>query len=369
MRVPFVDLRAQHASLRRQIDDALSGVVTDSAFILGPAVTRFESAVSAYLATSTAIAVSSGTDALLIALRAIGVRPKDVVVTTPFSFIATAEAICRLGAVPRFVDLDDQTMSFDRELLTEALSQGTRAVVPVHLYGSCQGIDEITELAMRHEVDVIEDAAQAFGSWTGGRAAGTWGRIGCFSFFPTKVLGAMGDAGLVVTDDVELGERCRRLRQHGIGSFGEYAELGGNFRMDSIQAALLSVKLQHLDGWIHARRRHAAAYDAALGNIPGLRVVAGGPQWNGAIYTLRVGEGRRDALRAFLADRGVETKIYYPRPLHLEPAFSGIVIRPGALPVAEALSREVLSLPVHAEMSDEQRSFVIDTIVSFFQRG
>lgn len=369
MHVPFVDLRAQHASLRGQIDRALADVTAESAFILGPAVTRFENAAAAYLGVKSAVAVSSGTDALLMALVAIGVRPNDVVITTAFSFISTAEVICRLGAKPRFVDLDATSLSFDRELLDEALSHGARAVLPVHLYGRCEGIAEITRLAARYGVDVIEDAAQAFGSRAAGLAAGAWGRIGCFSFFPTKVLGAMGDAGLVVTGDAELGERCRRLRQHGLGSSGEYVDLGGNFRMDSIQAAVLAVKLEQLERWIQARRRHASAYDVAFTDVSGLRLVRTEPLWNGAIYTVRVDAGLRDALRVFLADRGVETKIYYPRALHLEPALAGLALAPDALPVSEGLSREVLSLPVHPEMTAEQRSVVIDAVLSFFRRG
>lgn len=367
MRVPFVDLAVQHAALADEIGDAVERVLRSSRFVLGPEVERFERAAADFLGARYAVGVSSGTDALLVALTSIGVGPGDEVLTTPFSFFATVEAILRTGAQPHFVDIDPRTLNIDETRVAAAIADRTRAIVPVHLYGSPVRLDTLRDVAERRGVPIVEDAAQSFGARYASRAAGTWGRLGCFSFFPAKVLGAIGDGGLIVTDDERLAARCRRLRAHGRERGGEHVEIGGNFRLDAVHAAVLSVKLGLVEGWIRARRAHAAVYDAALGDLTGLAPVERGEGWNGAVYTVRVVEGRRDACRAHLAAAGVETAVYYERPLHLQPALSHLGLKAGSFPESERAALEVLSLPVFPEMSGQQRDHVVETVKGFFR--
>jgi dTDP-4-amino-4,6-dideoxygalactose transaminase len=362
MRVPLVDLRAQHAVLASELESAIGGLVRSSELVLGRTVECFEGAVAGLLHVEHAVGVSSCSDALVVALTALGVGPGDEVVTTPFSFFATAEAIARVGASPVFADVEPLSLQIDVREVEARLTPRTRAIVPVHLYGSAAPIDALLELAGKAGVAIVEDAAQAFGSGFRGRTLGTWGALGCYSFFPAKVLGALGDGGLVVTRDAALAAKCRRLRQHGRGEQGGYAELGGNFRLDAIQAAALSVKLPHLSAYVEARRRHAAFYDAALGGVSGLAPVARHEEWNGAIYTVRVLGGRRDAVRRFLADRGVDTGVYYPRPLHHEPALARFGVRERDLPHCERAAQEVLSLPLYPELSEAQRAYVVEAL-------
>jgi dTDP-4-amino-4,6-dideoxygalactose transaminase len=365
----MLDLARQHAPLRVELERAFAEVLTSSQFILGAEVDRFERSVAAYLGVQHAIGVSSGTDALLMALMAVGVGPGDEVVTTPFSFFATVESILRVGARPRFVDVDPATLNLDVSLVEEALTDRTRAILPVHLYGNPMQLDGLIRLAESRGIPVIEDAAQAFGSRIGDRATGTRGALGCFSFFPTKILGALGDAGLVVTNDSSLAERCCRLRQHGAEHRGEHLEVGGNFRLDAIQAAVLSAKLPRVDEWIGVRRVHAAAYDAALGGIPGLQMLRRSEGWNGSVYTVRVLDGRRDALRSELAKRSIETAVYYGQLLHLQPALEHVGPGPGSFPEGCRAVAEALSLPVFAEMAVSQRNQVIDAARAFFGVG
>jgi dTDP-4-amino-4,6-dideoxygalactose transaminase len=364
-RVPLADLAAQHAPIGDEIAAAMRRVVASSRFILGPEVLGFEAAVAEFLEARHAIGVSSGTDALLVALWASGVRAGDEVVTTPFTFFATVEAIQRLGARPRFVDVDPATLNLDVQQVAAAISSHTRAIVPVHLYGSPVPTAALCALGRLHGVRVVEDAAQAFGARDGSRAAGTSGDLGCFSFFPSKVLGALGDGGLIVTGDDALAARCRRLRHHGSDRRGEHLEIGGNFRLDALQAAVLSIKLKHVPAWTRARREHALAYDAAFRGVPGVAPITRAEGWNGAIYTLRVEGGRRDALRAHLDARGVETAVYYDRPLHLQPALAQIGLGAGAFPESERAAAEVLSLPIYPEMSADERETVIDAVRGF----
>ncbi|HEX4336077.1 MAG TPA: DegT/DnrJ/EryC1/StrS family aminotransferase [Polyangiaceae bacterium] len=363
-RVPLVDLKAQHALLAGELADAIGAVVASSELVLGPAVDRFEEAAAGFLGVKHAIGVSCGSDALVTALLAAGVRHGDEVVTTPFTFFATAEAILRVGAVPRFADVEPRSLQLDAGAVAGVLSARTRAIMPVHLFGAAAPIDALVALATRSGVAVVEDAAQAFGATLGGRALGTFGALGCYSFFPSKVLGALGDGGLVVTNDAALASLCRSLRQHGRDASGDFTTVGGNFRLDAVQAAALSVKLRRLPAFIEARLRHAALYDAALEGAPGFRIVERHAGWNGAIYTLRVLDGRRDAVRRKLHEQGVETGVYYARPLHLTGALAGHGVREGALPESERASREVLSLPLYPEMSDAQRDHVVTTLLA-----
>jgi dTDP-4-amino-4,6-dideoxygalactose transaminase len=307
--------------------------------------------------------VSSGSDALLVALVAAGVRPGDEVVTTPLTFIATAESIVRAGAVPRFVDVEPESLLIDVERVEAAVGARTRAVVPVHLYGALADVESLRGLARRRSVLLVEDCAQAFGSPGAGRGAAA----GCFSFFPTKVLGAAGDGGLVATRSEDLARTCRRLRQHGRDDAGNHVAIGGNYRLDALQAAVLSVKLQHVERRIAARRANALTYDRELSALDGISAVGASARgaYNGAVYTIRVNGGRRDELRRFLAARDIETAVYYPRPLHLEPVFALPGVPQSALPVAERAAEEVLSLPIHASLTNAQLDRVVDALRVF----
>jgi dTDP-4-amino-4,6-dideoxygalactose transaminase len=366
--VPFVDLRAQAAAIRERLVEAMSRVAESGQYVLGPETERLEAAVSERLGIANSIAVSSGSDALVVALSAAGVGHGDEVVTSPLSFFATAESILRIGAVPRFVDVDPWTLNIDATRVEFAITPRTRAIVPVHLFGVPAEIDRLAAMARQRGLVLVEDAAQAFGSRVQARAAGAWGSLGCFSFFPAKVLGAVGDAGMVVTADARLAERCRRLRTHGALRRDEHLEMGGNYRMDALQAAILSEKLAYVDRWVAARREHAAAYDSAFSDVAGLRIQRRGPieSWNAATYTVRVLHERRDAFRAWMTEKGVETAVYYRRPLHLQPALSQFGGRTGELPEAEKAAGEVVSLPLFPEMAESQRNRVIDAVREFF---
>jgi dTDP-4-amino-4,6-dideoxygalactose transaminase len=364
-RIALADLVEQHRRLGPVLETEMRRVIASGRFVLGDEVERFEREAAAYLGVDRAVGVSSGTDALLVALRALGVGPRDEVITTPFTFVATAEAVAVLGARPRFVDVDARTLSIDAREVEAAFGESTKAVVPVHLYGSAAPVDRLAAVCEAGGVALLEDAAQAFGTEAFGRSAGAWGTLGCFSFFPGKVLGALGDAGLIVTSDDALASRCRSLRQHGRAS-GQYEELGGNHRLDAIQAAFLRVKLRHVRAFVDARRRHGARYDAGLAGASGVCPVARSAGWNGAVYAVRVLDGRRDALREALLARGIESAAYYSRPLHLEPAFAALGHRRGAFPVAERAAEEVLALPVHAELEDADVDRVIDEVRGFF---
>lgn len=364
--VALADLAEQHRRLAPELEAAMRRVMASGRFVLGEEVQRFEEAAAAHLGCLHAVGVSSGTDALLIALRALGVGAGDDVVTTPFTFVATAEAVVRVGARLRFVDVDAETLCLDPAWVEAALGVATKAVVAVHLYGSAAPVERLAAVCEARGAALVEDAAQAFGARAFGRSAGTWGAFGCFSFFPGKVLGALGDAGLVVTQDAALAKRCRSLRQHGRGTGGGYDTVGGNHRLDALQAAFLLAKLRHTDAFVAARRRHGARYDAGLAGIDAVSTVRRSDGWNGAVYAVRVRDGRRDALREALRARGIETAAYYSTPLHLEPAFQAAGYRRGAFPEAERAAHEVLALPVHSELQDADVDRVIDEVRRFF---
>jgi dTDP-4-amino-4,6-dideoxygalactose transaminase len=370
MRVPFVDLRAQGRELSTELVSAFERVVASGTFVLGPEVADFERRAASYVGVRHAVGVSSGTDALLIALRALDIGPGDEVITTPLTFVSTAEAVLRVGATLRFVDVDSARLALNPALVEAAITPRSRAIIPVHLYGRPARMDALTEIATRRGLFLLEDAAQAYGSSWKGRAAGAWGQAGCFSFFPTKLLGAAGDAGLVVTNDDQLAGRLRRLRQHGSDGEGRYDALGGNFRIDAVQAALLSAKMPHVERWISERRRHAAAYDEAFRGVPELSRIEGSADesWNGAIYSVRVCGGRRDKLRRYLAERGVETRVYYGIPLHLQPVFGAFGSARESLPESERAALEVLSLPLYPGLGSDERDHVIASVRACFGR-
>jgi dTDP-4-amino-4,6-dideoxygalactose transaminase len=372
MQVPLLDLKQQHAGLRGEILAALARLVDTQQFVLGEEVRALETEVAAVVGTRHAVGCASGSDALLLALMALDVRAGDEVLTTPFSFFATAGAVARLGAAPRFADIDPRTYNIDPARLGEALTPRTRAILPVHLYGQPAETRAVLEVAKGRGLPVIEDAAQAVGAGDGGCGAGSLGRVGCFSFYPTKNLGGAGDGGMLTTDDEGLAARLRRLRVHGGETEYLHREVGINSRLDAMQAAVLRVKLPHLAGWSRLRRERAARYTRLLSDA-GLAGGAVIPPFvrDGVThifhqYVVRVGEGRRDALAAHLKARGVGTKVYYPVPLHLQECFGYLGYREGDFPEAERAARETLALPMFPELTAEQQEYVVESIAEFF---
>ncbi|HTG89341.1 MAG TPA: DegT/DnrJ/EryC1/StrS family aminotransferase [Vicinamibacterales bacterium] len=370
-KVPLLDLKAQFAPIRADVLDAMTRVCDAQQFILGPEVEALERELAAFLHVPHAIGVSSGTDALLVALMALDVGPGDEVVTTPFSFFATAGSVARLGARPVFVDIDAATFNIDTGRIEAAITPRTKAIVPVHLFGQSAGMDAIAEIATRTSVPVVEDAAQAIGTTYRDQIVGGLGAIGCFSFFPTKNLGTFGDGGLVTTRDAALARKMRAIRQHGGEVKYHHDSVGGNFRLDALQAAILRVKLPHLDAWTQARQRNAERYDAMfadarLTDMIRLPVRASDSTHIFHQYVIRTPE--RDRLRAFLQDRGVGTEVYYPVPLHLQPCFRGLGQSAGAFPRAEAAATEVLALPIYGELTEIQQGWVVEAIREFFQK-
>lgn len=388
MQVPLLDLKLQYAPLAAQLQAAIGKVCASQHFILGPAVKELEAALAAYSGVRLGIGVSSGTDALLLALMALGIGPGDAVITSPFTFFATAGTIARTGARPLFCDIEPLTFNIDSAAVAALLADEcerrdghlvhrgsgarVRALMPVHLYGQLADMRALMEVARRFGLAVIEDAAQAIGAAdAAGRRAGSFGDVGCLSFFPTKNLGAFGDAGMCVTNDAALAERMEILRVHGGKPKYYHALIGGNFRIDELQAAVLNVKLPHLDAWSAARARNAAFYDAAFARVrldgavqtpralPGMRHI-----YNQ--YVIRARE--RDALRQHLQACGVGTEIYYPVPLHLQQCFAYLGGVPGDYPLAERAAAETLALPIFPELTETQLQYVVDTIAGYYRR-
>lgn len=364
MRVPLLDLKAQYESIREPLEQAVLETLRSGQWILGPQVEALEKALASRLGVPHAVGVASGTDALLLALRAAGVRPGDDVVLPSYTFFATAGAVVNVGAHPVFAEIEDDSMNLDPSRLEAALTDATRAVIVVHLYGQSAHLEPIAEICARRKIALIEDVAQSVDATYGDRPLGSVGDLGCFSFYPTKNLGCAGDGGLVTTRRDDLADRVRLLRNHGMRPRYVHHEVGWNSRLDSIQAAILTVKLLHLERWTLARATHAAAYDAAFLAVKGLRPPA--PSGYGRHvynqYILRVPEGTRDALRQHLTESAIGTEIYYPVPLHLQPCFESLGYRDGQFPVSEAAARTSLALPIYAEMSAEQREYVIGTV-------
>lgn len=362
MAVPILDLSPGYLALKSELDAAIQRVVAAGNFILGSDVKQFEDSAAAYLGVTHAIGVNSGTDALVIGLRALGIGPGDEVITTPFSFFATAEAIEHVGARPVFVDIDPRTFNIDPSLMEAAITSRTRAILPVHLFGRPAEMSEIARIAQRHGLMVVEDCAQSFGATLqDGRKTGSLGNVNAFSFFPSKTLGAFGDGGLVVTDDEAVAETARALRTH--GSLKKYYNdrIGYNSRLDTLQAAVLNVKLPHIDRWNAARRSLAWSYNARLGDEAGLRVpeIVDGHVFHQ--YTVRIENGHRDDVRAFLAERGIATMVYYPVPIDRLPLYDG---KYGACPESTRASEQVLSLPIWPEMEASTQNRVIEELQS-----
>jgi len=365
MQVPFLDLKAQYAGIKQEVLQAITDVCETQLFCLGPAVVEFEKKIVEYCGCKYALGVSSGSDALIVALMALDIKPGDEVITTPFTFFATAGAIARLGAKPVFVDVLPDSYNIDPDKIKEKITKKTRAIIPVHLFGQLAQMKPIMDSAGRHNLAVIEDAAQAIGATQDGIKAGGFGRFGCFSFYPTKNLGGFGDGGLVTTNDDKLAEKIKILRDHGQNPRYFYKTIGGNFRLDSIQAAALSVKLKYLEQWNKKRRQNAAVYDKLLADSP-VKTPKIDPN-NVCIYhQYTIAAPKRDNLQKYLAEKGVGTSIFYPRPLHLQECFKSLGYRKGDLPVAEKLADEVLSLPIYPELTSEQIEYAAETILKFY---
>jgi dTDP-4-amino-4,6-dideoxygalactose transaminase len=372
MNVPLLDLSAQHTPLHDEIMDAITRVVRSNAFIMGPDIARLEEAVARYSGAKHGLGLSSGTDALLIALMALGIGPGDEVITPTYSFFATAGTVSRLNATPVFIDIDPVSYNLDVAQLESKITKNTKAIIPVHLYGQMADMDPIMEIAARHGIPVIEDAAQAIGAeYKDGRRACSIGAIGCLSFFPSKNLGAMGDAGMVITNDDALAQSLRILRVHGGEQQYYHNVIGGNFRMDSMQAAVLGVKLAHLDEWTAGRQRNAERYDRMFAEL-GADVETPRAVWKSSgvkhyhIYNQYVIRSRRrDALKEHLRQNGIATAIYYPIPFHLQKCFEPLGHKAGDFPHSEKAANETLALPIYPELTEEQQRYVVETIASF----
>ena len=365
MAIPLVDLKAQYNSIKQEIDAAIGRVINSGQFILGPEVKKFEDAAAAFCGTKYAIGVASGTDALQLALLACGIKPGDAVITTPFTYIATAETVRECGATPVFADIEPKTYNIDPTQIERKITKKTRAIIPVHLYGQPADMTPILELAAKYNLKVIEDCAQALGAKYKGKRVGSLGDAGCLSFFPSKVLGAYGDGGMVVTNSPEVAEKITMLRAH--GSKQKYFHLipGFNSRLDSLQAAILAVKLKYLDRWIEQRRVKAKLYAEFLKGAEGIELPYEAPDGHHIFnyYTIRVRKPiNRDKLIERLNAQGIATAIYYPLSLHLQEVYKDLGYKPGDFPVSEAAQEEVLSLPMYAELSEEQIKKIAQTI-------
>jgi dTDP-4-amino-4,6-dideoxygalactose transaminase len=384
--VPLLDLKAQYAAIRDELREAVDRVAESQHFILGPEVEALEREVAEYSQCAHGVGVSSGTDALLVCLMAIDLRPGDEVITTPYTFFATAGAVARLGGVPVFVDIDPVTYNIDPAQIERAVTPRTRAVIPVHLYGQTADMDPVMEVAERHKLVVIEDAAQAIGSEYKGRRAGSIGHFGCFSFFPSKNLGGFGDGGMVTANDADLADRIKLLRNHGYRPKYYNKEVGGNFRLDAIQAAVLRVKLKYLDEWTEARRRNAARYRALFeeaglsvgrdapasappDSVRGVVLPEEAPRVRHIYNQFVVRSGRRDELIGHLKERRIGTEVYYPVPMHVQECFASLGHKAGDFAESERAAAETLALPIYPELTEEMLASVVGAVAEFHGRG
>jgi dTDP-4-amino-4,6-dideoxygalactose transaminase len=369
--IQITDLKAQYIPIADEIDAAIHEVIGRCQFVLGPEVTALEREIAAYCRTDYAVGVASGTDALRLALLACGIGSGDEVITTPFTFVSTVETIVECGAIPVFVDIDPRTYNMNTDIIEAKISLKTKAILPVHLYGQSVDMDPILQLAWRYGLHIIEDCAQALGAEYKGRRVGSFGNAGCLSFYPSKNLGAYGDGGMVVTDSVSIAETVRVLRKHGARSGNHYTTLGYNSRLDTLQAAILSVKLKRLDQWINLRRQKANLYKKLLDGIDGI-VPAYAEEYNMHAYNyytilIEATVLQRDELKAYLAARGIQTIVYYPVALHLQDVYRYLGYTMGDFPVTERVQDQVLSLPMFPEITTEQIETVVDGIKEFVQ--
>jgi len=367
MKVPPLDLKRQYASIKDEIDSAIQNVLNHGGFVLGPEVKELESKLAEYCGAAHGIGVASGTDALLLSLMAAGTAPGDEIITSTFTFFATAGVISRLGAKPVFVDIDLNTFNINPDLIEKAITPKTRAIIPVHLYGQISEMDEIIQVAEKHNLPVIEDAAQAVGSLYKNRKAGSFGLTGCFSFYPSKNLGGYGDGGFITTNNDDTADLLRKLRVHGARPKYFHSIVGINSRLDSLQAAVLLVKLNHLPDWHEARRGKAEVYNGLLSGIeqvttPSVR------DYNYHIYhQYTILAEKRDELKEYLKSREIGSEIYYPLPMHLQECFKDLGYRKNDMPVAEKAAEMALSLPIFPELTGEEQEYIVRTIKEFYK--
>lgn len=365
----FVDLKKQYKAIKKAIDTAIKRVLNSSNFILGREIEEFEKEIAKFSGVKYAIGVNSGTDALFLSLKALGIGPRDEVITTPFTFISTAEVIANLGAKPVFVDIEPKTFNIDPEKIEEKISKKTRAIIPVHLFGQMADMNEIMKIAKKYKLKVIEDAAQAIGATYKGKKADSVGDIGCISFFPTKNLGAYGDGGMVVTNNRKLADKIRLLRNHGSSPKEKYLNLvlGTNSRLDALQAAILRVKLKYLSKWNKERAKKAEFYSQKLKKIRDIVTPFIAPERTHIFHQYTIRTKERNELIAYLKNQGILTMIYYPLPLHLQPAFKYLGYKEGDFPETEKAAKEVLSLPIYPELLRNDQKFIIKKIKTFFK--
>jgi len=366
MNVLFIDLGRQHAPIKKELMQAFERVLDSNKFVLSDEVKKFEEEVAAYVGTKYAIGVSNCTNALLLSLRALGISPGDEVITTPFTFIATAEVIAIIGARPVFCDIEPDTFNIDPENVKTCMSSNTKAIMPVHLYGQSSDMDKIMKIAEEHQLKVIEDMAQSLGAKYKGKMTGVFGDTACISYYVTKNLSALGDAGMILTNDQELDRKIRAYRVHGASKKYHHDFLGHNDRLDAMQAAFLRIKLKYYDAWNKKRREIGAKYDEGLKDIVAIPKIKDGNETIYHQYTIR--SDKRDELRVFLKEKGIDTAIHYPMPLHLQPAFKYLDYEEGDFPETERAAKEVLSLPIQQDLTDDEVNYVIETIRTFFNK-
>ncbi len=369
--VPLLDLKAQFVTIQNEIREAIDGVLESQRFILGSEVEALEDDIADYSNCAYGVGVSSGSDALLIALIALDIKPGDEIITTPYTFFATAGVIHRLGAKPVFVDIEPETFNIDPQQIEKAVTPNTKAILPVHLYGQCAEMDSIMAIAEKHGLPVIEDAAQAIGAEHRGRRAGSIGTMGCFSFFPSKNLGGFGDGGMVVTNDESLHDKLKVLRVHGSKPKYYHSTVGGNFRLDALQAAILRVKLKHLDHWTRARQENAKRYGELFDKtgLVGSRITLPSIRRDRHIFNQHIIRAEdRDALKSDLTEHRIGTEIYYPVPLHLQECFSGLGYKEGDFPISEEAARSTLAIPIYPELTNEQIQAVVYRIARFYEK-
>lgn len=368
MNIPLADLKAQYKSIKKELDKAVHGVMDSQHLILGEEVRKLESSIASFCGVKYAIGLNSGTDALIIGLKAIGVKEGDEVITTAFSFIATAEAIALVGAKPVFVDIDPATYNIDPDLIEEKITPRTRAILPVHLYGLCADMDPIMRIAKKHNLKVLEDCAQAIGSTYRGKLAGSFGDAGAISFFPSKNLGAFGDGGMLVTNDETVAKMTRLLHNHGSERRYYHDAIGYNSRLDNLQAAVLNVKLKYLDKWLNGRIKNAEFFNKALKKYPlKVPVTPEGFKHTFHLYILRTPKAAK--LSEYLVKNGIDSRAYYPIPLHLQNCFDYLGYKKGDLPESERASVEVLNIPAYPELTSEMKKYIIQNIDGFFRKA
>ena len=368
MKIPILDLTEQYKSIKTEVDSAIKKVIDSQRFILGEDVKSLEGEIAGYCNTKYAVGVASGTDALTLSLKAMDIKEGDEVITSPFTFIATAEAISVVGAKPVFVDIEPKTYTIDPNLIEKSITKHTKAIIPVHLYGQCADMNSIMDIAKKHDLRIVEDCAQAIGATYKNKKAGSMGDVGALSFFPGKNLGAWGDAGMVVTNNRDLADKIRMLRVHGSAARYIHSEVGANSRLDTLQAAVLRVKLKYLDSWLAMRRKHAEYYNTNLKDLPLiLPHVASDNVHTYHLYVLRAASGLEE-LMEFLTDGDIETRTYYPIPLHLQECYKFLGYKKGDFKESEAMSEQSFSIAVYPELKKEEQDYMIGKLKQFFNK-